>query len=332
MKDNPLVTVLLTVYNRPSVVSTVRSILCQTYKNFEFLIIDNASTDSTCEVIKKFSDERIRLVVNEKNMGQTYSLNKGLQLAKGKYIARIDADDIALPNRLEKQVAYLERNPEYGFCGSWVQFITDDNKLAFIIKTCSTDEGIRFLQSFSCAMYHPTVMFRKSILDNYNIKYNPSLKIVADYELWCDLLKYAKGMNINEVLLYYRRGNNNDSKNNSSICYNEYFYVREKYCNDYITEIDFKKKMYRIIQLEKKRKKSLFQMVVIFLFYRNYLRKNYDIIRVDYNLLKYFAFMRVHESCIVNNISNFAKVSYFLYKKFLKVLYKIQIICKQRDI
>lgn len=95
MNENPLVTVLIPVYNRPSVINTINSILTQSYRNLEILVIDNASTDNTVEVIKSLRDERIRLIVNENNLGQTGSMNRGLQLAKGKYIARIDSDDIA---------------------------------------------------------------------------------------------------------------------------------------------------------------------------------------------------------------------------------------------
>ena len=122
---SPKITVLLTVYNRESISKTIESILSQTYQDFELLIIDNASTDKTQSIIKSYSDKRIRLYINEKNMGQTYSLNRGLALARGEYIARIDADDICLPKRLEIQADFLDKNPEFGFCGSWVRYIKD---------------------------------------------------------------------------------------------------------------------------------------------------------------------------------------------------------------
>lgn len=158
--NNPLVTVILPVYNRPSVLHTINSVLKQTYQNFELLIVDNASTDETQGVIKKIKDKRIRLVINEVNRGQTYSINRGLRLARGVYIARIDADDLMLPTRLEKQVAFMEQYPEYGLCGSWVQYITDDNRKAIIVKTCTSDWSLRAMQRIACGVYHPAVMMR----------------------------------------------------------------------------------------------------------------------------------------------------------------------------
>ena len=124
----PLVSVVLPVYNRPSVANTINSVLSQTYTNFELLIIDNASTDNTADVIREISDQRIRLIINEENKGQTYSINRGLELSKGKYIARIDADDLMAPERLEKQVKFMEENLDYGLVGCWVQYITLDDK------------------------------------------------------------------------------------------------------------------------------------------------------------------------------------------------------------
>ena len=199
---NPLVSVVLPVYNRPSVVNTIQSLLNQTYKNFELLIIDNCSTDNTVDLIKnKFTDERIHVYVNESNMGQTYSIKKGFSLAQGVYIARIDADDLATSDRFQKQVSFLENNPEFGFCGSWVQFITDDDKKSFVIRTCQTDLGFRFLQTICCGMYHPALMVRKEILTRNNISYDENLHMAEDYNLWNDLLSVTKGMNIPEILL-----------------------------------------------------------------------------------------------------------------------------------
>ena len=109
--SKPLVSVLMAVYNGEKyLLEAIESILNQTYTNFEFLIINDGSTDSTEEIILSYSDQRIRYIKNEQNLKLIASLNKGLDLAKGKYIARMDADDISLPDRLEKQVNFLERN------------------------------------------------------------------------------------------------------------------------------------------------------------------------------------------------------------------------------
>ena len=107
---NPLISIVLPVYNRPTVINTINSVLNQTYSNFELIIVDNASTDSTVSEIRKINDERIKLYINEVNKGQTFSLNRGLALANGKYIARIDSDDLMYPTRIEDQVTFLESN------------------------------------------------------------------------------------------------------------------------------------------------------------------------------------------------------------------------------
>ena len=166
----PLVTVILPVYNRPHVIYTIESILQQTYKNIDLLIIDNASTDNTVEVIRGIKDSRIRLIVNESNRGQTFSINRGLKLARGTYIARIDSDDFALPSRIEKQVSFMESHPDYGLVGCWVHYMNDADKLTVLMKMPVTDKGLRFMQEFACGVYHSAAMMRKSILDEFHIR------------------------------------------------------------------------------------------------------------------------------------------------------------------
>ncbi|HKQ33129.1 MAG TPA: glycosyltransferase family A protein, partial [Thermodesulfobacteriota bacterium] len=116
----PKVTVLMTVYNGEKFLNeAIDGILNQTFRDFEFLIINDGSTDGSREIIKSYKDPRINLVDNESNIGLTASLNRGLSLAGGEYIARQDADDISLPERLEKQISILERNPDIALLGSW---------------------------------------------------------------------------------------------------------------------------------------------------------------------------------------------------------------------
>ena len=108
----PIVTVLMTVYNGKNYLNeAIESVLCQTLTNYEFLIVDDASTDNSIEIINSYNDSRIKLLINKKNIGQTVSLNKGLAIAQGKYIARFDQDDVCLPKRLEEQVAFFKKNP-----------------------------------------------------------------------------------------------------------------------------------------------------------------------------------------------------------------------------
>ena len=120
--DNPLVTILMPVYNAELYLKrAIESILNQTYKNIEFLIINDGSTDNSLAIIKSYSDKRIVLIENDKNSGLIYSLNIGLKKASGKYIARMDADDISYPTRIQKQCAFMENHNEIGILGTFIQ-------------------------------------------------------------------------------------------------------------------------------------------------------------------------------------------------------------------
>lgn len=320
--SNPLVTVLLPVYNRPIVTKTIDSILQQTYTNFELLIIDNASTDNTVEEIKKINDKRIKLVVNEENRGQTYSLNKGLELATGKYIARIDSDDIALPTRLEKQIAFLESNPNYGLCGCWVRYINDDDRLTITMKTPTTDKGLRLLQNVTCGMYHPAAMFRREIILKNHIIYEPDIKMAEDYALWGKIMQFSKALNLPEVLLYYRRGNSNDSEKYRETMTEETFIVRERICRNQIDNSTALSKMLNITAIEKKEKKSIFDCISVLGFYFHYLNKNLNKTELDYSILKNVFILKVYSSCIAANNALYAKVLKYIYKKLLQFRYK----------
>ena len=119
---NPKVTVLMPVYNGEKYLKeAITSILLQTFDDFEFLIINDGSSDASVDIIQSFRDPRIRLVHNDTNIGLIATLNKGLKLAHGKYVARMDQDDISLPRRLEKQTYFMDNNPDVGVCGTWIK-------------------------------------------------------------------------------------------------------------------------------------------------------------------------------------------------------------------
>ncbi len=307
----PKVTVLLTVYNRPSVKNTIESILAQTFTDFEFLIVDNCSTDDTVNVIRSYNDSRIRLVINEKNYGQTYSLNKGLELATGEYIARIDADDLAVETRLEKQVRFLDDNPEYGLCGTWVQYINDSDYKSVIVKMPSSDEGFRLMQEFACAMYHPSVLIRKSVLTENSLLYDKDISMAEDYDLWYRISKYTKCYNIPEVLVYYRIGNN-DSATHEEAMFKESLEIRSRLLSDYYADDkEVLAKTFIIIDYEKKDKKSLLTIFKLYLYFVKKIKKiSY---KDDVDILKFHFYMHLYAACIVHNKS--------LFSKFIKKLY-----------
>jgi glycosyltransferase involved in cell wall biosynthesis len=200
----------MAVYNGEKYLrEAIESMLNQTYTNFEFLIINDGSTDTTEEIILYYKDERIRYVKNEQNLKLIASLNKGLDLANGKYIARMDADDISLPERLEKQVEYLEKNPEIGVLGSWVKTIgLTQNKE---IKFKSGYNNVRFELFFQNYLHHPSVMRSRDVLFQHNLKYENFIH-AEDYAFWIKLSNYTKIDILPEFLLLYRLHGNNISE------------------------------------------------------------------------------------------------------------------------
>ncbi|WP_165930007.1 glycosyltransferase family 2 protein [Flavobacterium caseinilyticum] len=205
----PQITVLLPVYNCELYVQTaVQSILNQTYTDFEFLIIDDASTDATVALIKKLEDSRIQLIEKPINSGYTNSLNYGLQMAKGKYIARMDGDDISFPERFSKQIAYLETHPDVVVCGTTYKIIGNDK----LIALPENHEAIKLGLLWGNCISHPSVMIRKKILDEYSIQYNTSKEPAEDYDMWVRLLSVGKLHNLQEVLLEYRLYGNQVSR------------------------------------------------------------------------------------------------------------------------
>jgi glycosyltransferase involved in cell wall biosynthesis len=197
----PKITVLLPVYNCELYVQTaVESILNQTYTDFELLIIDDSSTDSTVSIIKKIEDSRIQLIEKPINSGYTNSLNYGLQMAKGKYIARMDGDDISFPKRFAKQIAYLEANPEVVVCGTTYKIIGNDKPIVLP----NDHEAIKMGLLWGNCIAHPSVMIRKKILDEYSIQYDTSKEPAEDYDMWVRLLSVGRLHNLQEVLLEYR--------------------------------------------------------------------------------------------------------------------------------
>ncbi|MFH7018003.1 glycosyltransferase family 2 protein [Flavobacterium sp. FlaQc-47] len=201
MSSIPKITVLMPVYNCELYIKeAVDSILNQTFPDFEFIIIDDASSDATVSIIKAYDDPRIKLIQKPKNSGYTNSLNHGLTIAKGEYIARMDGDDISLPERFAKQVDFLDANNDIALCGTLYQIIGTE-------KICNhpvIHDEIKVKLILGCYIAHPTVMFVKSKFDQYKLEYDSNMEPAEDYELWSRLVFLEKIANINEVLLLYR--------------------------------------------------------------------------------------------------------------------------------
>lgn len=198
----PKVTVLMPVYNGERYLDqAIRSILEQSLADFVFLVIDDGSTDKSARIVESYRDARIQLVRNESNLKLIATLNKGFELATGEYIARMDCDDVSLPRRLEKQVAFLDSHPGVGACGTWFQKIGDERGA---VRTQSDPEIIRCGTLFNSMIAHPTVMLRKSMFLEHALCYNPAFRHAEDFELWARALDHFELANVPEVLLRYR--------------------------------------------------------------------------------------------------------------------------------
>lgn len=200
---NPIVTVIMPVYNAKRYVGeAIESILRQTFVDFELIIIDDGSEDTSVEVIKQYTDPRIRFYLNEKNIGSAATMNRGMDLARGKYIARMDADDISLEKRLEKQVFFLEANKDVGIVGAWVRVIGDKKEYVWRYETDPAREKSRIF--FECSLAFPVVMMRKALLDKHLLRFDPEFRRAEDFDLWARASHCFPITNIAEVLLHYR--------------------------------------------------------------------------------------------------------------------------------
>lgn len=200
-----LVSVVLPAYNAELYLKeAIDSVLAQTFTDFELIILNDGSTDQTESIILSYDDPRIVYVKNEQNLGLIGTLNKGMALAKGKYIARMDADDICFPERFAKQVDFLEQNIEYVICGTSAYRFQNSilDRKAFNVPI--NDENIRIRLFFNSSFIHPSVMLRTEVVKVHNLKFSEYFKYAEDYYFWMDLLQYGKGFNLREKLLYYR--------------------------------------------------------------------------------------------------------------------------------
>lgn len=204
-RKEPYVSVLMSAYNAERYIEeAIKSIINQTFADFEFLIIDDGSDDSTADIIKSYmvKDKRICLLRNRENKGISYSANKGIEIANGKYIARMDADDISLSHRLETQIKFMDSHCEVAVSSAWME--TFGNEKKNIWKSPTTHDEIVATLFCSNCIWNPVSIIRKEVLDTHNLRYNINYQRGEDYRLWTQISKYQKVANIPKVLHRYR--------------------------------------------------------------------------------------------------------------------------------
>jgi len=184
--------------------AAVDSILGQTFDDFEFLVLDDGSADGSADYLSRLDDPRVRVVFNGENLGLTRSLNRGLDLAEGLYLARMDADDIAAPERLARQVEFLDATPRVGIVGSSRVLIDEAGDVVAQAPAAEHDLDIRWKCLLGNPFAHPAVMLRLDLLNAHGLRYDEQYRTAQDYELWSRLLEVTKGHNLPEPLLRYR--------------------------------------------------------------------------------------------------------------------------------
>lgn len=194
------------MYNAGAYLSdAINSLMNQTYREFELLIINDASTDDTAKILAGYNDERITVFHSDYNRGYLHHLNEALKIAKGTYIARMDADDISTPDRLEKQVAFLQQHPKISIVGCNLSLFKEkisDSIGAWLYPADAAACKARLL--FYPCHAHPAVMFRRALVDSGQYIYDPAFYSAEDYELWSRLSDSCEMSNIQETLFYYR--------------------------------------------------------------------------------------------------------------------------------
>lgn len=188
----------------PYLRSAVESVLQQTERDIELIIVqDMGARDGTDAILNELDDRRVKVVRNDTPLGLARSLNRGFAMARGEYVARMDADDISMPDRLEKQAKYLDGNPSVGVVGSAVRHM-DEKGLQIGMRRYHTSPGlVLWNMHFDCAMCHPSTMFRRSVFEETG-GYSPAAKNWEDYELWTRIMRHYSMNNVPDILLDYR--------------------------------------------------------------------------------------------------------------------------------
>ena len=242
--SSPKVSVLMPVYKtqKEFLIESIKSILNQTFKDFEFIILDDCPADRREEIVKSFNDPRIIYLQNEKNLGISASRNKLIDLAKGEYLAVFDHDDLSLPERLEKEVKYLDEHKCVGVVSANMKFMCSDHYSNYP----TTNQLIKGTMLTDYCLAHTASMIRKSVLIDNNIRYEAEFSPCEDYMLWARLMDKTMFHNIPEVLVLYRDSEVNTSHNSEALMSDQTTIIRQFLKNKFpdLRELSLRKYVY----------------------------------------------------------------------------------------
>ena len=236
---------------------SIESILNQTFTDFEFIILDDCSSNNVEEIVKSYGDDRIRFYRNSENLGIAKSRNKLMDLARGEYSALMDNDDISHPERLKKQVDFLDNNPDISILSTAYETFPEKHIIVH-------PKSVRYLDLFRCCVItHPSVMYRTGSLREYKLKYKESYICSQDYELWARAIRYLKIANLDSVLLRYRLNTKSITQKRQDLALNEDRRIRATMLDFLTKDITLQKQMSEIIlgvhDIKEVEKKSLIQ-------------------------------------------------------------------------
>lgn len=224
------------VYNAEKYLNeAIESILNQTFTDFEFLIFNDGSIDKSCEIITSYNDKRIKFFNYNKNLGLIKHLNEGIRISEGKYIARMDADDISLPQRLEKQLEFLESNPEIGICSCSIRIFGTKEEILYYPKD---DNNIKIKMLNNSSISHPSAILRSDLIKSTSLKFDENYIHTEDYKFWLELLKYTKAYNIPEILYLYRYHDENVTLTNKELISINKIKIQKNYI-EYLTSTEY---------------------------------------------------------------------------------------------
>jgi len=248
--ESPKISVVMPVYNAEAYLpEAIESILIQSLTDFEFIIVDDASTDNSYRIIEEFSkkDKRIIIIKNEKNLGIAQTRTKGTKYAKGKYIAVADADDISISTRFEKQYNYLEKHSDCGVVGGYIQlFDSGTEKIIGVRKYFEDDTNLRKRLFLYCPIAQPVCMIRKDVFNKIGY-YDPKYPPAEDLDLWFRIGMKYKFANIQEILLKYRVHKQSATISKIQKMEAMTLEIRKKYSNGYGYSMTLFDKIYNLV-------------------------------------------------------------------------------------
>lgn len=330
----PKISVLMSVYNEPIdwMRQAIESILNQTYKDFEFIIVnDNPEREENQFVLNEYTnkDSRIIILCNEHNIGLTKSLNRGLAVANGEYVARMDADDISLPERLAKQLEFMDANPDILVSGAQAVIIDELGNKGRKWIMLDNWECLKNVILFQSPVLHPLAFFKR-ILNEKPLIYNEAMTYAQDYALWASLIKENKITNIDDTLLYYRISNSQisskkyDEQADCAVC------VQEKIFRDFNYKINSEIKLaVHVITKKNSTKVSISELIMpLIQFYNinfsgkkdiNMLVKKYIFIALCSYLPQHYGLIR----CLISIICFSLHIKYFKFYPFCSMILKV---------